>query len=228
MLKIKLINQRFPRIKMQQGGRYPVVGSNGIIGWHDKYTTEVPSITIGRSGNVGKPFLFNGRSWSHNTTLYIKEYKNVSSIFIYYLLKTLDLGNYAGGSAVPTLNRNHIHTLEVSVPTTIEEQDKIVSVLRLIDDKIELNNAINDNLEAQKSILETVNLPDISLGSKLSLIAVKTLLSLTFSIISVNKGVTKSLNLLMSTVFGMMIGIFLSSVKLIYFCVLPAKHFSIC
>ena len=123
MLKIKLINQRFPRIKMQQGGRYPVVGSNGIIGWHDKYTTEVPSITIGRSGNVGKPFLFNGRSWSHNTTLYIKEYKNVSSIFIYYLLKTLDLGNYAGGSAVPTLNRNHIHTLEVSVPTTIEEQD---------------------------------------------------------------------------------------------------------
>ena len=86
----------------------------------------------------------------------------------------------------------------------------------------------NDNLEAQKSISETANSPDISLGSKLSLIAVKTLFSLTFSIISVNKGVTKSLNLLMSTVFGMMIGIFLSSVKLIYFCVLLAKHFSIC
>ena len=81
----------------------------------------------------------------------------------------------------------------------------------------------NDNLEAQKSILETDNSPEISLGSKLSLIVVKTLFSLTFSIISVNKGVTKSLNLFISTAFGMVIGIFLSSVKLIYFCVLPAS-----
>ena len=60
-----------PKTKMQ-GGEYPVVGSNGIIGYHNEYTTEAPSITIGRSGNVGKPFLFKGRSWSHNTSLYIK------------------------------------------------------------------------------------------------------------------------------------------------------------
>ncbi|MDR0372991.1 MAG: hypothetical protein LBI79_05490 [Nitrososphaerota archaeon] len=35
-------------------GEYPVVGSNGIIGNHNEYTPEAPSITIGRSGNVGK------------------------------------------------------------------------------------------------------------------------------------------------------------------------------
>ena len=134
-----------PKTKMQ-GGEYPVVGSNGIIGYHNEYTTEAPSITIGRSGNVGKPFLFKGRSWSHNTSLYIKEYKAVDPIFIYYLLQTLDLGNYAGGSAVPTLNRNHIHTLNVYVPTDIAEQRKIGAVLSAIDDKIELNNAINENL----------------------------------------------------------------------------------
>ena len=72
-----------PKTKMK-GSAYPVVGSNGIIGYHDEYTTEAPSITIGRSGNVGKPFLYKGRSWSHNTTLYIREYKNVDPIFIYY------------------------------------------------------------------------------------------------------------------------------------------------
>lgn len=141
-----------PKTKMN-GGAYPVVGSNGIIGWHDEYTTESPSITIGRSGNVGKPFLYYGKSWSHNTTLYIKEYKNVSPLFMYYFLKTLDLGNYAGGSAVPTLNRNHIHTLEVCVPTTIEEQNKIAGILALIDDKIEQNNKINKNLEQQAQAL---------------------------------------------------------------------------
>ena len=131
-----------------QNGAYPVVGSNGIIGYHDKYTTESPSITIGRSGNVGKPFLYKGRSWSHNTSLYIREYKNVDPIFVYYFLHTLELGNYAGGSAVPTLNRNHIHTLSVSVPVDIEEQKQIASVLSTLDDKIEKNIKINENLAA--------------------------------------------------------------------------------
>ena len=128
------------------GGEYPVVGSNGIIGYHNEYTTEEPSITIGRSGNVGKPFLYKGKSWSHNTSLYIKEFKGVDPIFIYYFLQTLDLGNYAGGSAVPTLNRNHIHTLEVNVPSDIHVQYQIASILSVLDTKIENNKAINQNL----------------------------------------------------------------------------------
>ena len=140
--------QDLPKTQMQ-GGKYPVVGSNGIIGYHNEYTTDAPSITIGRSGNVGKPFLYRGKSWSHNTSLYIKEYKNIDPIFIFYFLQTLDLSNYAGGSAVPTLNRNHIHTLIVSVPVDIEEQRKIAAILSALDDKIELNNKINENLEQQ-------------------------------------------------------------------------------
>lgn len=131
------------------GGEYPVVGSNGIIGYHNEYTTEEPSITIGRSGNVGKPFLYKGKSWSHNTSLYIKEFKGVDPIFIYYFLQTLDLGNYAGGSAVPTLNRNHIHTLEVNVPSDIHVQYQIASILSVLDTKIENNKAINQNLYEQ-------------------------------------------------------------------------------
>ena len=137
-----------PKSKMV-AGKYPVVGSNGIIGWHNEYTTEAPSITVGRSGNVGNPFIYYGRSWSHNTTLYIKEYKNTDPVFIYYFLKTLNLSNYAGGSAVPTLNRNHIHTLKVSVPETIEEQHNIGMFLKLFDDKIQQNIRINKNLEDQ-------------------------------------------------------------------------------
>ena len=137
-----------PKSKMV-AGKYPVVGSNGIIGWHNEYTTEAPSITVGRSGNVGNPFIYYGRTWSHNTTLYIKEYKNTDPVFIYYFLKTLNLSNYAGGSAVPTLNRNHIHTLKISVPETIEEQHNIGIFLKLFDDKIQQNIRINKNLEEQ-------------------------------------------------------------------------------
>ena len=129
-------------------GEYPVVGSNGIIGYHNRYTTEAPSISIGRSGNVGNPFIYYGKTWSHNTSLYVKEFKEADPIFIYYLLRTLELGNYAGGSAVPTLNRNHIHNLIVTVPAYSYDQKRIGSLLSLLDEKISTNNAINDNLSA--------------------------------------------------------------------------------
>lgn len=132
-----------PKTKMKNG-KYAVIGSNGIIGYHNEYTTEAPSITIGRSGNVGNPFIVYDRTWSHNTTLYIKEYKGVDPVFVYYFLKTLQLSNFAGGSAVPTLNRNHIHTLDVVIPADITEQRKISSLLKNIDDiKRENTNSLS-------------------------------------------------------------------------------------
>ena len=136
-----------PKSKMING-IYPVIGSNGIIGWHNQFTTENPSITLGRSGNVGQPFIYYGKSWAHNTTLFIKEFKNVHPEFIYYLLKTLKLNHYAGGTAVPTLNRNHIKNIPIKLPP-LATQKKIAAVLSALDDKIELNNAINKNLEEQ-------------------------------------------------------------------------------
>ena len=141
-----------PKSKMSGNG-YPVVGSNGIIGFHNEYTTEYPSITVGRSGNVGKPYIVYGRSWSHNTSLYIKEFKGTDPVFIYYFLQTLDLGNYAGGSAVPTLNRNHIHSLNVRVPADISIQKIIANTLKVLDDKIDKNTAINKNLEQQAQVI---------------------------------------------------------------------------
>ena len=166
-----------PKNKMVEG-KYPVVGSNGIIGYHDEYTTESPSITVGRSGNVGKPYIYYGRSWSHNTSLYIKDFKGNDPVFIYYFLQTLDLANYAGGSAVPTLNRNHIHTLEVSVPQDVEIQKRIGETLKLLDDKINANNKINENLTDQAQAIYQHHFvikanPDWPLGHLSDLINVK-------------------------------------------------------
>ena len=153
-----------PRTKMQ-GGIYPVIGSSGIIGYHNEYTTEAPSITIGRSGNVGKPHLYKGKSWTHNTALYIKEYKNVNQMFIYYLLQTLNLGSYAGGTAVPTLNRNHIHSLSLAIPP-LKVQEKITAILSPLDDKIELNRRINANLEQQAQTVFKYMFSEVLYGNR--------------------------------------------------------------
>ena len=38
----------------RQGGSYPVMGSNGRVGFHDEYLVEGPCIIIGRKGSAGK------------------------------------------------------------------------------------------------------------------------------------------------------------------------------
>ena len=134
------------------GGDIPVAGSNGIIGFHNEASPISPCITIGRSGNVGIPFMYN-RAWAHNTTLYIDDFKGNDPLYIFYLLKTLPLSSFGGGSAVPTLNRNHIHPLIVKHCTNVSVQRRIASVLKSFDDKIELNNRINHNLEDQAQTL---------------------------------------------------------------------------
>jgi type I restriction enzyme S subunit len=127
-------------------GNIPVVGSNGIIGYHNEYTTKSPCITIGRSGNVGLPYRVKKDCWAHNTTLYIDDFKGNDPEFIYYFLHTLNLDNYRGGSAVPTLNRNHIHPIDVRVPD-FPTQRRIVGILSALDDKIENNRKICETLE---------------------------------------------------------------------------------
>lgn len=128
-------------------GIYPIAGSNGIIGYHSSYTTKAPGITIGRSGNIGRPIYFEQNFWAHNTTLYIKEFINCEPKFIFYLLKTINFGSHNSGSAVPSLNRNYIHPIEVYVPESLKEQSRIASILSSLDDKIELNLQMNKTLE---------------------------------------------------------------------------------
>ena len=127
-------------------GNIPVAGSNGVIGYHDTATPIKPILTIGRSGNVGKPYFYE-EAWAHNTTLYVDDFKGNDPKFLYYLCQTMPFANFGGGSAVPTLNRNHIHPLETKIPVKVEDQCRIAAILSALDRKIELNNKINADLE---------------------------------------------------------------------------------
>ena len=129
-------------------GKYPIVASNGIIGYHNEFKARGPGVTIGRSGNLGKPFFLQKDYWPHNTTLYSLEFHNSDPKFVYYFLKTLNLGDFNAGSAVPTLNRNHIHPIQVIVPSDIEEQRHIGDLLYSLDEQIQLNQQMNKTLEA--------------------------------------------------------------------------------
>lgn len=140
-----------PRTEMQAGS-IPVAGSNGIIGYHNTATTKGPGITIGRSGNIGTPHYYKTAFWAHNTVLYVKDFKGNDENFVFYFLNTFDFAGFNAGSAVPTLNRNHIHEIPVKLPP-LPEQQAIASVLSSLDDKIDLLHRQNKTLEAMAETL---------------------------------------------------------------------------
>ncbi|MGV8944876.1 MAG: restriction endonuclease subunit S [Lutibacter sp.] len=134
-------------------GKYPVQSSNGILGYHNKYKTEGPGITIGRSGTVGIPHLIKTNFYPHNTSLFIKDFKGNDVSYIFYLLKNLKLDDRKSGSGVPTMNRNHLHPLDILAHLEVSTQKQIAKVLSDLDTKIELNNKINQELEAMAKLL---------------------------------------------------------------------------
>ena len=89
----------------------------------------------------------------HNTTLFIKDFKNNDVRYIFYLLKSLRLNRRGSGSGVPTMNRNHLHPLRIKAHLKVKTQQNIAQTLSNLDAKIELNNRINCELKAMAKLL---------------------------------------------------------------------------
>ena len=77
--------------------------------------------------------------------------KNGNQDFLFYMMKYYipHLLKKESGTVFGSVNRNDINGLEVNIPEDAQVQKKIARYLEMIDDKIELNNAINNNLEQQ-------------------------------------------------------------------------------
>ena len=74
-------------------------------------------------------------------------------MFLYYLLKYNrdNIENMGSGTTFKEVSGNTMKSIKVCVPVDIDEQRRIGAVLSAIDDKIELNTAINENLRLQAS-----------------------------------------------------------------------------
>jgi type I restriction enzyme S subunit len=103
-------------IQNRISGNFPIVASSGESGFHHEFKVKGPGVTTGRSGVLGNVFYVQDNFWPLNTSLYIKEYKNSSPLHAYFTLKSIDLNGFNAGSAVPTLNRNHVHELPIEIP----------------------------------------------------------------------------------------------------------------
>ena len=133
-------------------GNFPVIASTERVGVHNEAKVRGPGVVIGRSGSLGGGQFIKEDFWPLNTTLWVKDFNGNDPRFCYYFLKSLDLAQFNAGSGVPTLNRNHVHSLPTIVPSP-HEQRAIAHILGTLDDKIELNRRMNETLEAMARAL---------------------------------------------------------------------------
>lgn len=137
--------------KAKSDGKYPVFGTNGQIG-----TSDLPPLCNHASFILGRKGAYRGVHYSLvpfsviDTAFYAENLNpNILDIkWAYYKFLTYDINNMDSGSAIPSTDRYEIYSIEVDLPD-LKTQRKIVRLLECLDDKIALNNKINDNLEQQ-------------------------------------------------------------------------------
>ncbi len=133
-------------INYSNKGKYPVYGSNGVIGFYADYNFD-KGIIIGRVGAYCGSININvSRFWSSDNTIVVLSKAGNFIEYLYYMLQTMKLNNYAGGSAQPLLTQKVLKGLKVKLPN-LETQKKIAGVLSTYDELIENNNRRIEILE---------------------------------------------------------------------------------
>ena len=126
-------------------GIIPVYGGNGILDYTNTANMQ-SGVVIGRVGvYCGSVFLVREKCWVSDNAIKAMCKENMDLGYLYYLLSSLHLNERRIGTSQPLLTQNILNNIEVEIPE-LAIQKKISSTLELLDEKIKLNNEINNNL----------------------------------------------------------------------------------
>lgn len=109
-------------------GSIPIFGSSGVVGTHDEALIEGPVIIVGRKGNAGAVHFSDGPCWPIDTAYFIRPPEGLSTRWLFYALRWLDLPASDSTTAIPSLSREVAYRLSVPVPP-LGEQRRIAQEL---------------------------------------------------------------------------------------------------
>lgn len=134
-------------------GNIPIFGSGGIMRYGDKAIYNDESILLPRKGTLSNIQYVNKPFWTVDTIYYsVINKKLANPFYLFNFLKCLDLTKLNSGTGVPSMTFNSYYDLNVKLPD-LPTQKSIAKVLSDLDSKIEINNKINQELEAMAKLL---------------------------------------------------------------------------
>ena len=120
-------------------GEYAVYGGNGFRGYTDTYNHDGDYALIGRQGALcGNMNFSSGKAYFTEHAVAVHGNADNDTLFLYYLLDLMNLGQYSGQSAQPGLAVNKIIQLKTKAPK-LDEQRLISSFFKQLDSLITLH-----------------------------------------------------------------------------------------
>lgn len=142
------------------GKGYPVLGSSGIVGYHDKFLVKDDGIVVGRKGTMGSVTWVGESFYPIDTTFYVEDKIGVKLLYFhYFLLLKQNFKKIGSDSAVPGLNRNSAYSIEIVIPKI-----EIVNRFNLVIEPIFLKMKINNSQIQTLSMIRDALLPKLMKG----------------------------------------------------------------
>lgn len=133
--------------EIDEFGKYPVYGGNGLRGYTNSFTHDGTYILIGRQGALcGNITVTQGQSYISEHAIAVHTNDTSDNQWLAQKLKYMNLNQYSESSAQPGLAVNKLVKLKIKTPT-LSEQQKIAAFLTTVDDKIQ-------QLSKKKTLLE--------------------------------------------------------------------------
>ena len=141
--------------RISENGEYPVYGGNGLRGYTSTYNHEGDFALIGRQGALcGNMNYSIGKAYFTEHAVIVEADEENNTRFIYYVLDTMNLGQYSDQSAQPGLAVNKLIKLENMFPRK-GEQIKIGAYFSTLDHLITLHQRKLEKLKKiKKATLE--------------------------------------------------------------------------
>ena len=139
-------------VRSKRKGPFPYYGASGIVDYIDDFIFDGDYVLISedgenlRSRNTPIAFHAKGKFWVNNHSHILKGKERFLNDWIIYYLKNFDLNPYLTGAVQPKLNKENLLSIPIRMPD-MKVVESISEILSSLDDKIELNNKINQELE---------------------------------------------------------------------------------
>lgn len=135
---------------VSENGTIPIYGTGGQMGYATEFIYDKPSVLIGRKGTISKVRYVEHPFWTVDTSFYtIVNTDIVIPKYLYYVMSQIDLNRYNEGTTIPSLRKETLNRLDFYIPS-LEEQKRILEFLEPIDNKIKINDIINNNFSEFK------------------------------------------------------------------------------
>ena len=134
-------------------GDIPLYGSGGLMSHVNEALYSGEAILLPRKGTLSNIMYVNESFWTVDTMYYaVVNDKLADAFYLYSYLSQLDLSNLDSGSTLPSMTKSAYESIVVKLPD-LKIQKAVSTVLFNIRKKLEINNQINQELEAMAKTL---------------------------------------------------------------------------